>query len=355
MPRTPEVFVAAHGQDDNVGDPALRRAMLEGLAPSSRRHVLIGAASHAYVNALGLRDDDLTYTSRRQWQLMAFRFALGGKAAFVSNAGEIQLNPRRLRINRFDRALIALIRARGGAAISTGLGVRTPSGSHSPVLTSLARACQIATWRDQDSRDFARAGVVRPDWAFALGSTSTDLSPDARPLVVISMRGDTEAPSAEWMSTIGAIRDELGLRILVISQVERDAARGAQLAAELGGALHPWMGGDHLAAEKDLRKVYREARLVISDRLHVLIFAATEGAVPLYLPATHSTKIPRTMATVELDGYQASANGGKDEIRRIARLASTQREVLARVDAARAELGELSRSMNSVISGGRAS
>ncbi|MET3469459.1 polysaccharide pyruvyl transferase family protein [Microbacterium sp. 1262] len=355
MPRTPEVFVAAHGQDDNVGDPALRRAMLEGLAPSSRRHVLVGAASHAYVSALGLRGDDVTYKSRRQWQLMAFRLALQGKAAFVSNAGEIQLNRRRLRINRFDRALIALIRARGGAAISTGLGVRTPSGSHSPVLTSLARACQIATWRDQDSRDFARAGVVRPDWAFALGSATTDLSSDARPLVVISMRGDSEAPSAEWMSAIGAIRDAMGLRIVVISQVERDVARGEQLAVEFGAALHPWMGGDHLAAEEDLRSVYRRARLVISDRLHVLIFAATEGAVPIYLPATHSTKIPRTMATVGLGHYQASAGGGDEEIRRITRLASTQQEVLARVDAARAKLEELSRSMNTVISGGRAS
>ncbi|WP_197462546.1 polysaccharide pyruvyl transferase family protein [Microbacterium sp. T32] len=347
--RSPEVFVAAHGQDDNVGDPALRRAMLEGLAPSSVRHVLVGAASDAYVNALGLRDTDILYRSRREWQATAFRRAVRGRAAFVSNAGEIQLNRRRRRINRVDRVLIALIRLTGGVAISTGLGVRQPNGKHSPMLTSLIRACQIATWRDEPSRAYARAGVVRPDWAFALGSATSELSNEDRPYLLVSMRGDTSSPASAWTDAVTAIARELGLQVRVVSQVERDEDRGEELARRLDAELHPWQGGDHFTAETDLRGRYRQARMVVSDRLHVLIFAATEGAVPLYLPNVASAKIPRTMAVVDLDGFQADATDVESAVATAVSLSSRQKDVLERVDAARAELAELSRSMNALL------
>ncbi|MEZ3157323.1 hypothetical protein AB1K56_10395 [Microbacterium sp. BWR-S6Y] len=347
-----DIFVAAHGQDDNVGDPALRRAMLDGLAPDRRRHVLVGAASHAYVKALGLRPDDLTYTNRRRWQLSAFRHAIQGRAAFVSNAGEIQLNRRRLRINRADRLLVALIRLRGGAAITTGLGIRNPAGEPSATLTSLARACQITTWRDEESQRFARAGAVRPDWAFALGASSDQMATGDRDLLVVSMRGDTPPVSAEWLDAVVSIRTALGLELVTVSQVERDVQRGGQLAESLSGDVHPWHGGDHLAAEADLRSVYRRARVVISDRLHVLIFAATEGAVPLYLPSIDSAKIPRTMAVVGLAEHMVSPNDA-DLVDTVSALAGGQEVVIERVEEARSILAELTDSMNSLILGGK--
>lgn len=346
-----DIFVAAHGQDDNVGDPALRRAMLAGLAPGRRRHVLIGTASPAYVNALGLRDDDVTYANRRDWQLAAFRHALLGRAAFVSNAGEIQLNKRRLRINRVDRLLVGLIRLRGGAAITTGLGVRDPFGTPSPMLTSLSRACQITTWRDEDSRRFADAGTVRPDWAFALGSDLDVVRSTQRPLLVVSMRGDTPALTEAWQDAVAKVADTLGLEALVVAQVERDVARGVELAHALDARSHPWHGGDHLAAEADLREVYRRARVVISDRLHVLIFAATEGAVPLYLPNIDSAKIPRTMAVVGLGDHHVSPHDD-DLSTKVAALADGQADVMSKVVAARSQLHDLATSMNNLIAGG---
>lgn len=348
-----DVFIAAHGQDDNVGDPALRRAMLDGLALGRRRHILVGTASHAYINALGLRADDMTYRSRREWQLAAFRHAFLGRAAFVSNAGEIQLNRRRRRINRVDRLLVGLIRLRGGAAITTGLGVRNPSGSPSAMLTSLARACQIATWRDEESRRFARSGSVRPDWAFALGSSGDDLKPDGRSLLVVSMRGDTADLTAEWREAVAELRSALGLELVIVSQVERDVERGDRIGADLGAHVHPWHAGDHLAAEADLREVYRRAQVVVSDRLHVLIFATTEGAVPLYLPNVESSKIPRTMAVAGLGDHHVSP---RDErlVERVATLVAEQPTAMTRVEDARTQLRELSAAMNALISGGTA-
>ncbi len=346
---SPDVFVAAHGQDDNVGDPALRRAMLEGLAPSSRRHILVGAASDAYVKALGLRDGDIIYTSRRDWQAAAFRLAFRGRAAFVSNSGEIQLNKRRKRINRLDRLLIGLIRARGGVAISTGLGVRHPDGRRSRVLTSLARACQITTWRDAPSLAFAGVGVVRPDWAFALGTDTSQLNGQRRPYLLVSMRGDTASPSQAWIDSVTGIARELALTLRVISQVERDVVRGQELAERLDAEAHPWRGGDHLAAENELRELYRSSHLVISDRLHVLIFAATEGAVPLYIANVESMKIPRTMAAAGLEEFQVDGTQPSLAITGAVDLAGRQAYVLAHVSAARSELVSLSASMNALL------
>ncbi len=112
------------------------------------------------------------------------------------------------------------------------------------------------------------------------------------------------SPASAWTDAVTAIARELGLQVRVVSQVERDVDRGEELAGRLDAELHPWQGGDHLTAETDLRRMYRQARMVSSDSLHVLIFAATEGAVPLYLPNVASAKIPRTMAVADLDGFQ---------------------------------------------------
>ncbi|KZE42599.1 hypothetical protein AVW09_09590 [Microbacterium sp. T32] len=217
------------------------------------------------------------------------------------------------------------------------------------MLTSLIRACQIATWRDEPSRAYARAGVVRPDWAFALGSATSELSNEDRPYLLVSMRGDTSSPASAWTDAVTAIARELGLQVRVVSQVERDEDRGEELARRLDAELHPWQGGDHFTAETDLRGRYRQARMVVSDRLHVLIFAATEGAVPLYLPNVASAKIPRTMAVVDLDGFQADATDVESAVATAVSLSSRQKDVLERVDAARAELAELSRSMNALL------
>ncbi len=93
----------------------------------------------------------------------------------------------------------------------------------------------------------------------------------------------------------------------------------------------------------------------ISDRLHVLIFAATEGAVPLYLPNVKSSKIPRTMDVVDLGRYQAQADDREAAVSTAVALAATQQAVLERVSAARSELGRLSGSMNALLTSGAAS
>lgn len=352
----PSLFVAVHGQDDNVGDPALRRAMLEGLGEGHRRHVLTGPASHAYVSGLGLRGDDILYTTRREWQLAAFRGAARGGAAFVSNAGEIQLNARRRAINRADLSLAGLIRARDGVVMLTGIGIRDPSGPRSRMLGTLSRLSALSAWRDEPTRRYVGHGTVAPDWAFALGNPSIlhgvgEASPSQRTSLVISMRGDRPHPGDDWHRVVKATASALGLRITVVTQVERDLRRSAELVSALDGDEVPWRSGDHRGLEEVLRNVYRSASLVVSDRLHVLIFAATEGAVPASLVESPSLKIPRTLEAAGLTGHEVPMSGRerRDVIADFVSLVARREQTADAVRAAHHASHQLKSQMNRLL------
>ncbi|MFA5607437.1 MAG: polysaccharide pyruvyl transferase family protein [Leucobacter sp.] len=300
---THHLFVAVHGQDDNVGDPALRRAMIQDLGRDLQRHVLVGAASPAYLKALALRDDDLIYTKRKDWQKAALRKASLGRASYASNSGEMQLHARRHRINRADLALIRLIRLRGrGATLFTGVGIRNPEDKPSPTLRAIASLSDMAVWRDQPSRDFCGAGEVGPDWAFGLYNDDQACETE-RDSIVLSMRGDNSIPSDKWMRVVRTLATQSSCQLLTATQVGRDHLRNQEIAKELNAKDTPWLGDDHLYEEARLRSIYRRSRIVISDRLHVLILAAIEGATPIYLPTDPSCKIPRTLAPVGLDQF----------------------------------------------------
>ena len=84
-----------------------------------------------------------------------------------------------------------------------------------------------------------------------------------------------------------------GLKIKLVTQVARDAGLSDDLARRLDAELLQWDGRDHGLQEERLRQAYREARVAVSDRLHVLIAAFTHGAVPIGLLADGSDKIAR--------------------------------------------------------------
>ena len=81
------------------------------------------------------------------------------------------------------------------------------------------------------------------------------------------------------------------------------------LAERLGGRFHPWAGGDHEGHEEALRTLYRQTSLAVSDRLHVLITATTEGAAPVAPLVDDSDKIERHFTAAGIPGVAIRTRG----------------------------------------------
>lgn len=283
----------ATGQDDNIGDSLLRRALLQGL-PVDAVSVFVGAATPGFVDGLGLPRGTDPSASFGAWFAQALRSALRGRTVVLLNAGEVPVSRRgAVRVAALV-PLLLLARARGGGGVWVGAGVPVQRREWIWVYRVAARLCRLTSWRDADTLATMRTGTVVPDLAFQLGTATSEwVAPGERDRLVVTLRHDRPLPDEEWLAWVRRTAGARGLRIVVVSQVSRDQPRSAELAALLGGELVPWIGASHRDDEEQCRAVYRTAELVVSDRLHALVVACTEGAVPLGWVPTSRGKLRR--------------------------------------------------------------
>lgn len=300
-----EVFVALTGQRDNIGDSLLRRGLLKATPEGSARHVLIGPDSEDYATGLGLAKTDKTYVDRRRWMATLVTTAVQRRVILVMNAGEITPDTAFARARLLTLPVIWLVKLRGGAVIQAGLSVREPSARTSKLVRCLLTHADITAWRDEATRAWAGRGTVIPDWGITQGpdvATVMERHGIARTRrIVLSLRGDRPEPSEAVMGELRTALAATGAKLVVVCQVRRDLERSTWLAQELGGELVPWPADrSHREQEDLLRAEYARATWVISDRLHVVLAAMTEGAFPLSVKTIVSLKVARTLSNIDV-------------------------------------------------------
>nr|WP_280759840.1 hypothetical protein [Prescottella agglutinans] len=104
-----------------------------------------------------------------------------------------------------------------------------------------------------------------------------------------------------------------GLEPIVVVQVRRDSLRARAIADRLHCSVVDWTGETHHVQEQRLRNVYRQSEAVVSDRLHVLIMALTEGAIPLGLMEHEDTKIGRHFRAAGFETVSWDVSGWTSE------------------------------------------
>ncbi|KQO95391.1 polysaccharide pyruvyl transferase family protein [Leifsonia sp. Leaf264] len=312
---TIDIFVPGVGQYDNIGDIILRRQLIAWLKPLGRLHVYVGASPEGYAESLGVGDDDVVYRSFSAWYRAGLARAWDGTAHYVFKPGEIQLTLIGMKEHVVVLPLLALLRLRGGSVVRVGSGSRDLAPLPRLLMRPSIALSQITAWRDGTTAAYL-GGEVMPDLAFGEGvGPSTDAAPEARDTLVVSMRSDRPEPGAAWIAGIRRFAAERGLRIEVVTQVLRDRQRSRDLAAALDADLADWDGSDHGGQEDALRAIYARTALAVSDRLHVLIAASTEGATPIALLVDGSGKIDRHFEAAGVSGVAVPASElSEDEI-----------------------------------------
>ncbi|KQX05667.1 hypothetical protein ASC59_16480 [Leifsonia sp. Root1293] len=327
----------------------LRRPYADALRDAGPLTVWAGPPESGYVRGLRLSAGEAS-VSFVAWYLRLLRASVTGKPVFAFNAGEFGVTKAYFGGMIAALPVLALIKVKGGRVVWLGGGVKVRKSGFMWPFDLLARWCDVLLWRDVDSPRLMGRGAVMPDWGFGLDGQQT-LAPDGpvteRPLLAISLRGDREYPSLRWVRAVRELATRLSLEPVVVVQVEDDDAMGSRLARDLGARFVGWQFDDHLAQEAVVRATYAQSRVTLSDRLHGLIIAATEGSVPLGWCDRATRKISQHMEVVGLpwvgpDGRDNADRIGEltpDALAELVPLAhSGVRSARIRVDAVRADL-----------------
>lgn len=307
----PQTFVWLAGQDDNIGDVVLRRRLLRVLQAQSQCHVYLGHQSRGYVDGLELAHDSVRYTSGRAWWRAGCVAAARARATVVFNPGEISSD----RASAIGHAALvpmaALARVRGSRVARVGIGARDATFPGRLPIDLCVRLSSVNVWRDEWSASVYRRGQVRPDWAFDDDGPTGTTTPDVeRTTLSVSVRGDRPAPGDEWVKGIRQACEELGLEPVTFAQVRRDGDVNEALAARLGGTWEPWPPDvQHAAHEAKVRGLFARSAAVVSDRLHALVMACTQGALPVGAMEHADTKVRRSLAAAGIHAVSADVTG----------------------------------------------
>jgi polysaccharide pyruvyl transferase WcaK-like protein len=306
----PLVFVWATGQLDNIGDSLLRRPYIQALSGLGPTCIWIKDADRAFLSGMAVDESGDVERSYRRWYGRAFAAAVRGRAIIAVNAGEVPVSRSgALRLASLG-LLGAIARMRRGALLWLGVGV-PPTRSWLGIPYRLTARFATHVWaRDPDTHSFLKGSDLVPDWAFSLGTDSRDWSTDGRDVLSVTLRGDRPSPPEEWFTWLRQQASEGGLELVFVSQVGRDNERAAHLAREHDGFAVLFDSGDHAAQEAVVRDLYRRSRFLVGDRLHGLIVAASEGAIPVGWVPTSRGKIRRHFLPVRMDwvgAYEGSS------------------------------------------------
>jgi hypothetical protein len=296
---TQNVFAHLGGQDDNLGDSALRVAYLNALRGVGRHvHLFLGPATTDYLAAFAAAPDITVYEQRAAW-LDSERASTRPVHAF--NAGEINPRPGVFPVPR-RAAECATVLSSGGALIFAGMGIKSVESAAHVSFDSAMHNASIMSWRDQGSRDAAGFGEFAPDWAYSLGTPIDGWVPShQRELLAVTLRFDRPWPDESWFQAMRTFATSTATRIVTVAQVARDAPRAARLANELDGEYLMPNSMRHDDLDRHVRDVFARSLAVVSDRAHGLIIGATEGAYPIG-SGSDPQKISRLLAAAGLGG-----------------------------------------------------
>lgn len=352
----PRTFVSLTGPAGNIGDALIRRATLAwALGTSEELVVYTGDSPDVWLRQLGVPDDATVLRSKRSvarwlWMLMT----APARPVLVFEAGEVPLHKGNGLRELVFLAETIIVRLKGGVVVRPPRGIRSPSNPSTWLHACAARLSQIALWRDEASAALVGGGVVAPDIGFAAAKPHP--SSDVRDELLVSLRGARPMPGDGWIEAVKATAEAAGLRIRTVVQVREDEPRARELAAALGGEFDAWGDADSVAHEDSLRARYSRARLVISDRMHVLVLAAIDGAAPAELVPAPTRKITDAFAAIgirdiTLDAANAQTPGMQAFL--TAQL-SRSGQIGERVDAARRRLAQLEQEVRETIGKNRA-
>lgn len=348
------IYYSIAAQSENLGDLAIRKVVLDWLTETGLpMKIFVGHMPASYVEAFGLDNRNYQlYTSSFKFQLALVRDLLARRAHLVFAPGPQILGGTasaqhsislsnflplgKQTINLFNTLAV---RATGGKTLSIGRSLRGYDRMSLLLERTRQRFTSIYCVRDTtSSRVLDRPLKTVPDVAFQISLVPTADCP--RPLMILSFRGDTTI-EAEAVKHAATLAMHNGLQPVLLTQVKTDARLHRQLSNELQIEHIDWGQRTHREQMLVVESTYNAAQVVISNRLHSLIFGARVGATPIAVSHEGNDKLHSTLAhivpTLEVAGEDVAWT--KIQPRHLN--GELRRDILAAVSSANSSLEDL--------------
>mgnify|MGYP005989701123 CR=1 FL=1 len=297
-----KVFMSINAAPGNIGDIYIRRQVIRAFDRE-------GVSGFLYAGKMPMSYRDAFDLSER-WVMTSsytkFLWRLGcsyatRKCIFVMAPGPATLgrNFASTLKHILVTFLILIGRITGNRILVLGRAVRAKSKFALFFERLIVRASDMYVVRDSTSSCLLNREKVRPgpDYAF-----TADLEPakdtKRRIFASISLRHDRHVDAEALKKLVEMMRSERLVPRLVV-QVREDQNTSSALAAMLGIDILDWNDSTpHSAQEKSILSAYGESAIVVSDRLHALIFGAIRGAIPIIVERHGEEKLHATLDTI---------------------------------------------------------
>lgn len=297
MPDRRKVFLMVTGPYRNIGDSLIRRRAIEWARSYGPLVILMsGKPSRDWDRSLEIQSQDEVVRSRLGW--LGRVCGAPAQPTLVIEPGEFNTDRPFLRSLAYVALAALTVKMKGGHVVQ----LPRSQSQHSMVGNLLYRMTitrGLVYWREPlTARRFGRGQVV-PDIGF---DSAPQCGSAPRELLVVSLRGDRTPPSHDWTLAVRQFAAEAELRVVILTQVEADNLRSAELAGSLGARLDLWDPAvSSIDRERQVRETYSRAAMVLSDRLHALVIGAVMGAVPIEIVPEPNGKARKHFRAIGLD------------------------------------------------------
>lgn len=322
---TRKVFLSVSAQEENLGDLVLRRVVIRWLRQLDvDLHVYVGQMPAKYIQLLELNEARV-YSSSKAWVRQLVKGSAKRNVDLLFSPGQQGLVLRRLEVEHahVNLALAGLVRASGGAVIKLGRSLEGDSKVMLRLERLLCKLCNLYVLRDPLSASKIGTNVVTaPDLAVA-SEPRPKPTLDGRTYFAISWRYDRDI-DYDFLRAACSASKQNGLTPIIVTQVWTDSKKQQLLARELGIDHLDWTDRDHGRQLEAVTNLYSNCAVVLSNRLHALIFAWNAGAIPAGYSETDDQKIWNHLGELGLGEFVFKA--GHQE--RLARMLSADLEEL---------------------------
>ncbi|UYV18072.1 polysaccharide pyruvyl transferase family protein [Halomonas qaidamensis] len=283
------IFYVANTQADNLGDLVINTLLLKELSNRGSLNINIRGCSSNYRGMLESVNSSKTEKSYPLYVLsMLFLSLKGEKVSFYLKPGHFYGNDGGV-VKKTITLFCYILMKFSGVKISrlgASLGPYRPISGKIERLQSLFFKAYTA--REYISISYAKKIGIKnleycPDMAFLLEKDKSPASHHEGP-VIISFREKTLSDDTENLelapTLIAAASHFKGKPMLAVSQVTSDAPHNQALADKIDSNVKHVIF-DSLDDGSKIFDTYSKASYVLSNRLHVLLFAASKGAIPI--------------------------------------------------------------------------
>jgi hypothetical protein len=262
-----------------------------------------------------------------------------GPKALILDPGEALLTAAQAPKEIGFLGMTLAARASGAFVVRTPRAIRQPAALTTLIHRLACRASNIVLWREKTSYKTMSVGRLVPDIGFSEPQSSGQPW-KTRTVLTISLRGLRDRPTSAWYDAVASFARSEGLEVHVASQVREDEERSEEIANRLGATYLAW--GDRNDSEQEfaVRDLYERSRYVISDRMHVLVFAALAGSVPLEVVNRPVRKIRDHFSLIGIEGISFDTEGQNSRVIQafLSDAASVQPSIATKIAAAQDSL-----------------